>query len=260
MTVAVLTEKRGLVQWITINRPERRNALNEEVVLVIAEGIRAAIADAGVRAIVLTGAGDQAFCAGADLKSGVAGAAFDIDYSQQRHYVIDLFKLMEDCPLPIVARVNGYALAGGMGLLCACDMAVASTDARFGTPESRIGLFPMMILGYMHRIIPRRKLLEMCITGEQFDAAEALQMGLVNYVVPHAELDARLDWLLARMTDKSPTGIRLGKQGFRAMQDMNLREAFEYAQVMISVMASTQDAREGKLAFQEKRAPVWSGK
>ncbi len=260
MSVAVLTETRGLVQWITINRAERRNALNEEVVQAIGDGIKAAAASAAVRAIVLTGAGEKAFCAGADLKPGVAGAAFDIDYAQPRHYVIDLFNLMEECPLPIVARVNGYALAGGLGLLCACDMAVTSDQARFGTPESRIGLFPMMIMGYMQRIIPRRKLLEMCITGEQFDAAQALEMGLVNYVVAHSELDAKLDWLLARMTDKSPTGIRLGKQGFHAMQDMNLRDAFEYAQVMISVMASTQDAREGKLAFQEKRVPVWSGK
>jgi enoyl-CoA hydratase/carnithine racemase len=116
-----------------------------------------------------------------------------------------------------------------------------------------------MILTYMLRIIPRRKLLEMCITAEQFDAAAALELGLVNYVVPRAELDAKVEWLLARIVDKSPTAIRLGKQAFHAMQDMTLREAFEFAQVMVPVMASTGDAREGMKAFQEKRPPRWTG-
>ena len=259
MTSDVLVERRGAVQWITINRPARRNAINEAVIAAIGRGIAEAMGEPAVRAIVLTGAGDQAFCAGADLKPNVEGAAFDVDFSRPRHYVIDLFKLMEECTLPIVARVNGHALAGGLGLLCACDMAIAADDARFGTPESRIGMFPMMILTYMLRIIPRRKLLEMCVTAEQFDAQAALDMGLLNYVVPRAELDAKVAWLLERIVDKSPTGVRLGKQALHAMQDMSLREAFEFAQVMVPVMASTGDAREGMKAFQEKRKPAWSG-
>jgi enoyl-CoA hydratase/carnithine racemase len=260
VTDEVRVERRGAVQWITIDRPARRNAINEAVITAIGAGIDAACADDAILVIVLTGAGEQAFCAGADLKPGVAGAAFDVDFSQPTHYVIDLFKRMEACPLPIVARVNGHVLAGGIGLLCACDMAIAADDARFGTPEARIGMFPMMILTYMLRVIPRRKLLEMCITAEQFTAAEALDMGLLNYVVPRAELDAKVEWLLGRIVDKSPTGIRLGKQAFHAMQDMSLREAFEYAQLMVPVMASTQDAREGMQSFQEKRKPQWSGK
>ncbi len=260
MSEEVTIELRGAVQWITIDRPERRNAINEAVITAIADGIRAAMGAPATRAVVLTGAGDKAFCAGADLKPGVAGAAFDVDYAQPRHYVIELFKLIEDCSLPIIARVNGHALAGGLGLLCACDMAVAADDVLVGTPESKIGVFPMMILGYMLRVIPRRKLMEMCITGELFDAAAALDMGLVNYVVPRAELDAKTDWLLARTIDKSPTAVRLGKQAFHAMQDMSLREAFEFAQVMIPVMSSTADAREGIQSFQHKRAPQWSGR
>jgi enoyl-CoA hydratase/carnithine racemase len=260
MTEPVLVERRDAVQWITINRPERRNAINEAVIAAIGRAIAGAAADPAARAIVLTGAGDQAFCAGADLKPDAEGAAFEVDFAHPRHYVIDLFKQIEECTLPIVARVNGHALAGGLGLLCACDMAVAAEEARFGTPEARVGVFPMMILTYMLRVIPRRKLLEMCITAEQFDAAAALELGLVNYVVPRADLDAKLDWLLARIVDKSPTAIRLGKQAFHAMQDMTLREAFEFAQVMVPVMASTGDAREGMRAFQEKRAPRWTGR
>src|SRR5882757_2987097 len=256
----VLVEHRGAVQWITINRPERRNALNEQVVKAIDAGIAQAVADRDCRAIVLTGAGEQVFCAGADLQKNVQGAAFDVDFSRPRHYIVDLFKRIQECSLPIVARVNGHAMAGGFGILCACDMAIAADDIRVGTPESKIGVTPMMILPFMLRVLPPRKLQELCVTGEQFSAADGLEMGLFNYVVPRAELDAKLDWLLKRITDKSPTAVRLGKQAFNATRDMGLREALEYSQAMVPVMSSTEDAREGKLSFQEKRPAVWSGK
>lgn len=259
MSDSVLVENRGPVCWITINRPEKRNAINEQVINAIRTAVANTPANPDIRAIVLTGAGDKAFCAGADLGPGVQGGAFDVDYSQPRHYVIDLFKQLEECSLPVIARVNGHALAGGFGLACACDMAIAADDVKFGTPETRVGVAPMMILGYMMRVLSRRKLLEMCITGEQFTAAEALEMGVLNYVVPRAELDAKTQWLLDRITGKSPTAIRLFKQGFHSMQDMSLKEAFEYAQLMIAIMSSTPDAKEGKLSFQEKRSPKWSG-
>lgn len=260
MTESVLVERRNSVQWITINRAERRNALNEQVVASISRGISAAMADRSCRAIVLTGAGDQAFCAGADLQKGVQGAAFDVDFSKPTHYIVDLFKLTQECKIPLIARVNGHAMAGGFGLLCACDMAIAADDARFGTPEAKIGVTPMMILPHMIRLIPPRKLLEMCITAEPISAAEALDMGIVNYVVPRAELDAKVEWLLSRIVDKSPTAIKLGKQGFNAMRDMSLRDGLEYSQVMVPIMSSTEDAKEGKLSFQEKRAPNWTGR
>ena len=260
MSEPVLIERRGHVCWITINREERRNALNEDVVRRIDAAIAAAGSDGETRAIVLTGAGDKAFCAGADLAKGVKGAAFAVDFSQPRHYIVDLFKRLQECRLPVIARVNGAAMAGGFGILCACDMAVAADDVRIGTTESRIGVTPMMILPYMLRVLPPRRLQEMCITGEPFTAREALDWGVVNYVVPRAELDAKLDWLLARIVDKSPTAIRLGKQAFHAMRDMSLRESLEFAQVMVPVMSSTEDAREGMAAFQDKRSPQWTGR
>lgn len=256
----VLVETRDQVCWITLNRPEKRNAINEEVVRLLREAVVTSSNDPHLRAIVITGAGDQAFCAGADLGKAAEGGAFDIDYSNPRHYVVQLFQAMEACNLPIVARVNGHALAGGFGILCACDMAVAADDVRFGTPETKIGVAPMMILGHMLRVLPRRKLLELCVTGELIGADEALQMGVINYLVPRGDLDAKTAWLLDRIIGKSPTAIRLFKQGFHAMQDMSLHEALEYAQLMISMMASTQDAKEGKLAFAGKRAPTWTGK
>jgi len=256
----VLGARHGAVQWITINRAERRNALNEQVVKSIDGHIAAAMADGECRAIVITGAGEQAFCAGADLQKNVQGGAFDVDFSRPRHYIVDLFKRMQDCPLPIVARVNGHAMAGGFGLLCACDMAVAADDIRIGTPEAKVGVTPMMILPLMQRVLPPRRLQEMCMTAEPFSAADALEWGVVNYVVPRAQLDEKLDWLLSRILDKSPTAVRLGKQAFNAMRDMDLRAALEYAQAMVPVMSSTQDAREGMASFQEKRPPRWTGK
>ena len=255
----VLVETRGSVRWLTINRAERRNALNADVVVAIRDAVVGAAADRGCRAIVLTGAGDKAFCAGADLQKSVTGGAFEVDFATPRHYLVDLFRRIQECPVPLVARVNGHVMAGGMGLLCACDMAVGADDARFGTPEVGIGIAPMMILPYLQRVIPPRKLMELCVTGEPIAAAEALSLGLLNYVVPRAELDAKLDWLLARICDKSPTAVRLGKQGYHAMRDMALREALEYAQVMLPVMASTPDAKEGMAAFQQKRRPNWGG-
>lgn len=258
MSDEVLLERRGAVQWITINRESRRNAMNAQVISIISQGIADAVASEA-RAIVLTGAGDKAFCAGADLTKGVKGFAFDVDFSRPRHYIVQLFKQLQECPLPVIARVNGHAMAGGFGLLCACDMAIAADDIRIGTSESKIGLTPMMILPYMIRALPPRKLQEMCITGEQFSAAEGLEWGLFNYVVPRAELDSKLEWLLERIVPRSPTAIRLGKQAFAATRDMDLRSALEYAQAMVPVMSSTQDAAEGLAAFQEKRAPVWTG-
>ncbi len=260
MTDVVLTARHGAALRVTINRPERRNAVNEQVCAGIAAALDAAEGEPDIRAVVLTGAGERAFCAGGDLKPGADGAPFVMDPADPNNFIVRLFRRMEQCRLPIVARINGDAMAGGFGLLCACDLAVARDTARFGVPETRIGLFPMMILPYLMRIVPRRRLLELCITGELMDATEAHRLEVLNYVVPPAELDAKVDWLLARIVDKSPTAIRIGKQVFRAIEDMSLEQAFEYTQVMLPVMAMTEDAKEGFAAFNAKRPPIWTGR
>jgi enoyl-CoA hydratase/carnithine racemase len=256
----VLVETAGNVCRITINRPERRNALNAAVVAGLIDGLRAAQAGDGVRAIVITGAGDRAFCAGGDLSPTADGAPMTVDPAHPHHVVVDLFKAMAACELPIVARVNGHALAGGLGLLCACDLAVAADHATFGTPEVKIGLFPMMILPQMLRVLPLRRLLELCMTGVPIPATEAKAIGLVNEVVPTADLDAATDALLERLLRAAPTALRLGKQAFHAMRDMSLREGWDYAQLMLPMMSRTEDAREGLRAFREKRPPVWTGR
>lgn len=258
--VDVKCERRGVALWIVIDREERRNALNEDVARDIADGIRQAQDDRSICAVVLTGAGDRVFCAGGDVKPDAEGNPFDTDPAQPRHPVVELFKEMERCDVPIVARVNGHAYGGGFGLVCACDMAVAAEEAKLGTPEARIGLFPMMILPYMLRVVPRRALLEMCVTGEPWTAAEAKALGIVNHVAPAAELDAKLDWFLARFTDNSPTAVRLGKHALHAVQDMTLPQSLDFAQNFLAQMARTQDAREGFRAFNERRRPAWPGR
>jgi enoyl-CoA hydratase/carnithine racemase len=252
-------ETRGPAFWITIDRPDERNTFDDRVVREIARGLVEAQANGAVRAVILTGAGERAFCAGGDLKSGDEGP-FQVDPSRPRNAVVELFREFERCELPTIARVNGHALAGGLGLVCACDMAVASATAMLGVPETGVGLFPMMILPYLRRTLPRRKLLEWCITGARWTAQEALEAGLLNYVVAPEELDAKVAWLLARILDKSPTAIRLGKMGFHALQDMSLPEAFEYAQLLLPMMSRTEDAREGFAAFRAKRPPKWTGR
>jgi enoyl-CoA hydratase/carnithine racemase len=256
----VLVENRGPVMWITINRAERRNALNEQVANAIIAGIDAAEANPETRAIVLTGIGDKAFCAGGDLAPSATGAPFTVNAADPRNFVVRMLKRFATCTLPTIARVNGPALAGGLGLMCACDMAVAVSTAKFGTPESGVGLFPAMIMPTLQRVLPLRRLFELCITGELFTAAEALEFNLVNYVVPPEELDAKLDWLLSRITNKSPTAIRLGKIGFQAVRDMNLNQGYEFGQLMLPIMALTEDSKEGFAAFQQKRKPSWPGK
>ena len=259
MTNPVRIERHGAVMRIVIDREERRNALNEAVAQQIEAGLDQAEADRSVRAIVLTGAGEKAFCAGGDLQPAADGTPFTIDVADPRHYVARLLRRMDSCRLPLIARVNGHALAGGFGLVCACDVVVAREDALLGVTEVKVGIFPMMILPFLLRVVPYRTMMEMCLSGEPMTAAEAARDRLVNYAVPAAELDARTDWLVDRIVTKSPTGIRLGKQALSKIREMSTDAALEYAQFMLANMARTKDAREGFTAFNEKRAPDWTG-
>ncbi|UZG44957.1 enoyl-CoA hydratase/isomerase family protein [Caldimonas thermodepolymerans] len=257
MTAAVLHEKRSSTFWITINRPDKRNAINQEVIDGIRAGYRAAHADPEVRAIVLTGAGDKAFCAGGDLQPG---KGFAFDYAKPSVDYADLLREAQNATLPTIARVNGTCMAGGMGLLCMVDMAVAADHVLFGLPEVKVGVFPMQVLSLLQHMVPQRVLREWCITGEPFDAHAALQHGLLNHVVPAAELDAKTDWLVQRIVDKSPTAIRRGKYAMRAMAAMSFDQGIAYTESQIALLALTEDAKEGLAAFNEKRKPVWTGR
>lgn len=254
----VLYDVRGPAAWITIDRPDRRNALDPAAVSGLRDAFARASADHAVRAIVLTGSGDRAFCAGADLSAG--SGSFEPDFSQPTSDFAQLLRDGMACTLPIVARVNGHCLAGGMGLLALCDVAVAVERATFGLPEVKVGLFPMQVLAVLRRLVDARTLDELCLTGEPLAAPDALRARLVNYVVPADELDAKTAWLVARLVDKSPTAQRRGKYALRAIAGMDFGEALAYLETQIATLALTGDAREGRLAFTERREPRWTGR
>lgn len=254
---AVLQERRGTSYWITLNRPQRRNSLNGEVIAGLTDGLRAAQADGEARAIVLTGCGEQAFCAGADLQPD---QSFTFDYSVPTNDYAQLLRLALDCRLPIIARVNGACMAGGMGLLCVADLAVASESAVFGLPEVKVGVFPFQVLALLQRLVPARVVREWCLCGEPIDAATALRWGLVNHLAPGGQLDRATERLLGRILGNSPSAVRRGRYALRAMQDMSAGEALAFAEGQIALMALTEDAREGLASFIEKREPKWTGR
>jgi enoyl-CoA hydratase/carnithine racemase len=253
----VLHQKRGHAFCITINRPDKRNALNASVIAGIVDGYRRAHEDNDVRVIVLTGAGEKAFCAGADLQPG-AGFAFDL--SKPNLDYADMLRTAQNATKPTIARINGVCMAGGIGLLCMTDMAVAADDVIFGLPEVKVGVFPMQVLSLLQSIAPPRLVREWCFTGEPFSAVEAKDAGLLNHIAPRAELDAKVEWLVSRIVDKSPTAIRRGKYAMRALASMSFDQGIAYTESQIAVLAMTQDAKEGLAAFAEKRKPVWTGK
>jgi len=246
--------KRGSALWPTITREERRNAINEGVLAEMGKAIHAAQTDRSVRAIVVTGAGIKAFCAGADLQSA---RAFTADYSEPIGQLAQLLRMAKASNVPLIARVNGACMAGGMGLLSMCDMAVAASHAVFGLPEVKVGLFPAQVLSVLQHLIPRRKLAEMCLTGEPLSSAEALEFGLVNYVDDN--VDAKLQWLLERLLDKSPGAIRRGLYIMKRIETMAFEESASFTESQIALLLLTEDAKEGIKAFQEKRKPSWVG-
>lgn len=253
----VLHERRGPALWITLNRPEKRNAINNEVIAGISAGLTEACADPDLRCIVLTGAGDKAFCAGGDLQPG---GGFNFDFARPRTPYGDLLRQAQDCPLPILAVVNGTCVAGGMGLLAMADMAISADHARFGLPEAKIGLFPMQVLALMKTLVPARTLREWMLTGELFAPDAALAAGLLNRVVPAADLAATSEAMIAILAKTSPSALRRGKYAMRAVDQMTFDQAIAFAEGQLGLMTLTEDAQEGLASFNEKRAPQFRGK
>ena len=247
--------REGGVLWLTINREERRNAISAPVLAGLTEQLTQANQDRSLRAIVLTGAGEKAFCAGADLATG---KSFQFDYAEPTQGLANLFRLSRQLNVPMIARVNGACMAGGMGLMAMCDMAVAARHAIFGLPEVKVGVFPAQVLSVLNGLIGPRALTELCVTGEAIGAQEALQMGLVNRVSD--DLDAGVQALLDRLLDKSPTAIRRGLYLMKRIGTMSFEESMAFTESQIGLFALTEDAREGQAAFREKRAPNWSGR
>jgi enoyl-CoA hydratase/carnithine racemase len=250
-------ELRGSVLWLTINREARRNAMSHNVLAGMQQAIDNAQNNRSVLAIVITGCGNKAFCAGADLQSA---NAFTTDYSDPTGHLARLLRSAKASHIPLIARVNGACMAGGMGLLAMCDMAVSTPEAVFGLPEVKVGVFPAQVLAVLQHLIPKRKLAEMCLTGEPLTSAQALDIDLINYVSSDEGLDVKLQWLLDRVLDKSPAAIRRGLYTMKKIEAMSFEEAMSFTESQIALFTLTDDAKEGQKAFQEKRKPVWSGR
>ena len=256
----ILVASEGPVCTITLNNPERRNAIGPEMVNELRWALADAENDEAVRVLVLTGAG-KAFCAGGDfaaMQSGEEGALplFDADGG-------DYAKLLEKLHAyekPVVAKVNGHAMGGGLGLVAASSFAVASSAAQLGTPEIEVGLFPMMIMAVLVRLVPRRRLVQMMLLGERIDASEALRFGLLNAVHAPEELDAKAGELVSTLSKKAPLAMKHGLRALAAQDGKLVAEALPMLRGELGALLGTEDAREGLMAFMQKRAPEWKGR
>ena len=255
----VLYRVDGRVARITINRPERRNSLSWGVIESIRAHAAEAKANRDVGVVVLTGTGDKAFCAGADLSGMAAGASY-LDLHEGRGQLAELFEELWSLGKPTVARVRGFALAGGFGLALSCDFVVCSDDSQFGTPEINVGLWPYMITVPLVRAMPPKKALELMLTGRRVAAVEAERIGFVNQVVPAERLDAAVDEITATLAAKSPAIVKLGRDSFYRVWDEEAGQALAYLHAMLTITTETEDAREGIRAFAEKRQPNWTGR
>lgn len=252
----VTYETAGARATITIDEPERRNPLSTRTMAELLEHTRSAQADPSVKVIVYTGAGERAFSAGGDLASGFVDDP--IGLHRDRGVLADLFRAMWGGGKPTVARVNGHALAGGFGLAVACDITICVDDARLGTPEIDVGLWPMMITVPLLRAMPAKAVLELMMTGRILTPEEALRLGAVSRVVTRSELDVAVDEVVGVLASKSAAVMRLGREAFNTVAGLNLDSTFEYLQAALTAVAVTDDSREGVAAFIEKRPPVWT--
>lgn len=252
-------ERRGPVAWLWMCRPERHNAFDEELIGALAEALGEAGEDDEVRVVVLAGEG-RSFSAGADLAWMRRAAAYDEAANRADARALALMlKTLDECPKPVVARVQGAALGGGAGLVAACDIAIAAERATFGTTEVRLGLVAAVISPFVLRAIGPRQARRLLLTGERIDAARALAIGLVHEVVPEAELDARIDAVVADLLEGGPEAQAASKELVRLVLSMPqggsiLTEATVGA---IAARRASAEGREGIGAFLEKRPPAW---
>ncbi len=247
------------VATITLHDPETRNALSAELLEGLIEAFERARDEDEARCVVLRSSHEKTFSSGANL-SGFAAEMTLVHKHFAGERFVSLFKLIGELPKPTVVAARGHVLAGALGIALACDLIVASEQASFGTPEINIGAFPFMIMALIYRNVPRKKANELLLLGERWSAQQALEAGIVNRVVPDAELDATVaDWA-GKLAAKSPVIMRLGKEAMRRQLDMPLDDALDYLRAQLTLAQSTEDIVEGVSAFFEKREPTWKGR
>jgi enoyl-CoA hydratase/carnithine racemase len=255
----LLTSLSAGVARITLNRPDVRNALSRTMVAELEAALAAAEADPAARVIVLAGAGERAFCAGADLK-GVGDRGTTLQARESFGGLARILEALARMRTPVIAQVHGYALAGGCGLAVGCDLVIAADDAVFGLPEIKVGLLPLMVMAPILRAVGRKRGMLMILSGEPVTAGEAFAMGLVSRIVPRADLERETTALAGRLAAFSPTAVALAKEAAATIQDMEYGKSLRYLRELITLVGLSDDAREGIAAFFAKREPEWKGR
>jgi enoyl-CoA hydratase len=255
----LLFDVRDGVAFVTINRPDKLNALNDQVMAELGQAADRITADDAIRGVILTGAGPKAFVAGADIADLAKQGPFDGKARALRGQGV--LRRLETCGKPVVAAVNGFALGGGCELAMACHIRIASDSAKFGQPEVKLGIAP----GYggtqrLPRLVGKGRALQLILTGEMIDAAEAYRIGLVNKVVPAAELAAESEKLLRGILAMGPLAVRLSLEAVERGLDMSMEEGLLLEANHFGLLAATADMKEGLTAFLEKRAPKFAGR
>jgi enoyl-CoA hydratase len=247
------------VATITLDQPETRNALSDQVLDDLIAAFEAARGDEAVRCVVLTSSHERVFSSGGNL-SGFAGEVPLVQKHLGSERFVRLFRLIGELGKPSICAANGHVLAGALGLALACDLIVAKETATFGTPEINVGVFPFMIMALIYRNVSRKKTNELLLLGERLSAREAQEAGIVNRVSTPDEFERAVDGWATKLAAKSPVLMRLGKDAMFRQQDMAFHDALEFLHAQLTIALSTEDIVEGVTAFFEKREPVWRGR
>jgi enoyl-CoA hydratase len=247
------------IATISLDHPATRNALSDALLDELLDAFAAAHDDDAVRCVVLTSTHENVFSSGGDLAGFAAEAPLALKHRETERFP-RLFRLIDELGKPTICAANGHVLAGALGLALACDLIVAAEGVTFGTPEVHVGLFPFMVMALLYRTIGRKQANELLLLGERIDAAEALRIGLINKVVPRAELAAAVDAWAAKLASRSPIVMRLGKDAMYRQQDLPFAEALELLHHSLTLTFATEDMHEGVRAFFEKRKPRWTGR
>jgi enoyl-CoA hydratase/carnithine racemase len=247
------------VATVTLDQPDNRNALSNELLADLTAAFESARDDEAVRCVVLTSSHEKVFSAGASLDQFAAEVPL-----VHKHFGTErfprLFRTIMGLGKPTICAANGHVLAGALGLALCCDLIVAKDTATFGTPEINVGVFPFMIMALIYRNVPRKKTNELLLLGERLSAEEAREAGIVNRVVPGDQFEAAVDEWAVKLAGKSPVAMKLGKDAMFRQLDMPFEDALDYLRAQLSISFTTEDIQEGVKAFFEKREPEWTGR